>query len=142
MGFDRRRLSLNGLGTLLGVTVLGTLFLFPAPLGAQEETQEPLVILTSLEPVQDGKAWVIKVAGKAPRVPRGTKIEFHLTWRGHTIDVFNVVTSSVSFKEEFRTRKAPISSGDFFFRTIIDLDHQKSSIKKEIKGNPKVFHPR
>ncbi len=134
------KLQLSYLVCCLGFT--------PAWLLAQdpqgEKSQDPLIILKSVKPVQDSKNnknWVLKVRGIAPKLPSGTKVEFLLTWRGQTLGKFPVKLSSSSFSEEFKVKNLPISADRYMFRTVVALDQQSSSVKKSMAKNTRSFPP-
>lgn len=108
---------------------------------AQSETREPFIKLTSIKAKENDGKWIIKVQGKAPDVPKGTKVDFEMTWRSQLVQSFRQTLSSPgSFTVELKPKKAVASSEKFQIRTVIYvLDPIKTKKKVQSKAVQQEF---
>ncbi|MEM7263057.1 MAG: hypothetical protein AAF488_13790, partial [Planctomycetota bacterium] len=104
------------------------------------EDSPQTIYLESVTPFsRDGKK-VVKIKGTAPDVPKGTRVDFVLTFRAMTIQTFEfTVPDSRNIEVEFTLGRVPRSKEQFYFRTIIESKKQTPSVVKEIEKNPRVF---
>lgn len=107
---------------------------------AQQEVRKDLVKLTSIKAAKEGDTWVISLRGKAPKLPKGTKVNFHLTWLGQSVAVFKE-TISGDFALELKPKKVPLTQDEFMLKTVIVTEDQTSKVKKAIAADPESFVP-
>ncbi|MEM7167091.1 MAG: hypothetical protein AAF581_16635 [Planctomycetota bacterium] len=107
---------------------------------AQKETRRDLISLKSVQATKKDGKWVIAVRGAGKKLPKGTKVNFHLTWRGQDVAVFKESVSG-DFNLNLSPKKVPITQDEFFIKTIILLEDQTTKVKKRIKGDTDTFAP-
>lgn len=113
----------------------------PRELGAQVEHQVRRLTFTSVSAEQDGKGWVVRVTGKAPAVPQGTKVDFELTWRSQLIESFEVVIEGADFSAELKPKRALVTPDDFVWRTSIRPEKQSPTVRRTLERDAENFPP-
>lgn len=101
---------------------------------------EQLVDLTTAKGVRKGDGWEIHFAGKAPKLPDGTVLDFSLFWRTHPLRSFELtLDGSKRFSEELAFEDLTGFAEDVYLRAKVDFVRQPREVQEAMEKQPDRF---